>query len=444
MGTTNSQWEELMKNTMSQNLPNEIVIDILSRLPVKSIVKFKCVSKPWRSLFSDPKFIELHLNRAIAKNSHCLLVRHVVDPDEKIYSKWNKALLGDIDRLEVPLQNKGNNYLTVKSGNSMICVGRYRDHEEIYSLRNSETSEDFARLEVPGQSITNYFSIVGCGSGLVCLNEANFNGSYHSLNSFFWNPATREFRALPRYFINRFTSSLVVVGLGFAFVPMTNDYKVVRILYFIESKVHEVEVFSLNTDCWSKVDADIQCNITSQLSQAYVNGSLHWMATKRDDDGNTHYSIFSFNMVEETFGMLMLPKCCEKDLFPSHKLLTMFAGSLVVFVFNPYQLNKSCDMWVMKEYGVAKSWTKTFSIVNEVEVMIPLGIFDNGEIIMEKEKDGELYSFDPRAKQGKSLSLYQPARIVKYIESLVSPQGRDRIAGSVSAPSTSQVEAGSV
>ncbi|KAL2896571.1 hypothetical protein RDABS01_038355 [Bienertia sinuspersici] len=41
----------------------EILEEILSRLPAKSIGRFRCVSKPWRALLSQPHFIKTHLNR---------------------------------------------------------------------------------------------------------------------------------------------------------------------------------------------------------------------------------------------------------------------------------------------------------------------------------------------------------------------------------------------
>ncbi|KAI3872147.1 hypothetical protein MKW98_011639 [Papaver atlanticum] len=37
-----------------------VVCDILSRLPAKSLMRFKCVSKHWCSLIKDPYFVDLH------------------------------------------------------------------------------------------------------------------------------------------------------------------------------------------------------------------------------------------------------------------------------------------------------------------------------------------------------------------------------------------------
>ncbi|XVE68740.1 hypothetical protein DITRI_Ditri09bG0093700 [Diplodiscus trichospermus] len=41
-------------------VPIEIEKQILSRLPVKSLLRFKCVRKSWRNLIEDPSFVTMH------------------------------------------------------------------------------------------------------------------------------------------------------------------------------------------------------------------------------------------------------------------------------------------------------------------------------------------------------------------------------------------------
>ncbi|XBI13186.1 hypothetical protein VPH35_139948 [Triticum aestivum] len=45
-------------------LPNELISDILSRVPEKSVCRFRCVSTEWRALVSDPVFAAAHKSRA--------------------------------------------------------------------------------------------------------------------------------------------------------------------------------------------------------------------------------------------------------------------------------------------------------------------------------------------------------------------------------------------
>ncbi|KAG6431360.1 hypothetical protein SASPL_109439 [Salvia splendens] len=42
-------------------LPNDVIIEILTRLPVKPLLKFKCVCKSWRALISSTQFVAAHL-----------------------------------------------------------------------------------------------------------------------------------------------------------------------------------------------------------------------------------------------------------------------------------------------------------------------------------------------------------------------------------------------
>ncbi|RAL51931.1 hypothetical protein DM860_010649 [Cuscuta australis] len=65
------------------SLPEDIITDILSRIPVKSLTRFQCVSRQWRTLIKTPSFAAEHLRR----QSPCLLF------SREEYQSWDLRLL---------------------------------------------------------------------------------------------------------------------------------------------------------------------------------------------------------------------------------------------------------------------------------------------------------------------------------------------------------------
>ncbi|KAL2587273.1 hypothetical protein AAZV13_13G101900 [Glycine max] len=50
----------------------ELLLETLSWVPVKTRMRFRCVSKWWCSLVFNPTFVKLHLQRS-SKNTHILV-----------------------------------------------------------------------------------------------------------------------------------------------------------------------------------------------------------------------------------------------------------------------------------------------------------------------------------------------------------------------------------
>ncbi|OMO76098.1 hypothetical protein COLO4_25676 [Corchorus olitorius] len=63
-----------IKNTTAHQsqLPEEICMEILERLSVKSLIGFKTVCKSWKSLISTPYFIDYHFDRSAANSDKVL------------------------------------------------------------------------------------------------------------------------------------------------------------------------------------------------------------------------------------------------------------------------------------------------------------------------------------------------------------------------------------
>jgi len=53
---------------------DDLIGEIFSALPVKSVMRFRCISKSCDTLISDPVFVKLHLKRWATRNLHFLLI----------------------------------------------------------------------------------------------------------------------------------------------------------------------------------------------------------------------------------------------------------------------------------------------------------------------------------------------------------------------------------
>ena len=102
---------------MGQRVPNDIVEDILVRQSVKSLTRFRCVSKSWDSIITDPTFItrhlKLNLNQSeslISTNTHSgYLLYSTKDENSSPSSKHlctvvcnSDSTLTQISRFEIP------------------------------------------------------------------------------------------------------------------------------------------------------------------------------------------------------------------------------------------------------------------------------------------------------------------------------------------------------
>uniref|UniRef100_A0A5B6ZAI8 F-box domain-containing protein n=1 Tax=Davidia involucrata TaxID=16924 RepID=A0A5B6ZAI8_DAVIN len=373
--------------TMSDFVPPDLLIEILTKVPVKSLLRFTCVCKSWYSLITNPIFITAHLNQTIAnnkKNSRSLLLRH--------YSK--------------------------------------NDKKEHYTLHHDDETfgDKFLELEFPFKSQLGFFRIVGSCNGLLCLCDDLF-GDTHTI--ILWNPSIRKSVNLPMPSKPQWPNMFV---LGFGVNPATNDYKVVRIVYYKEYLYRykvppEVEIYTLSTGSWRSVSsaAPSYCMVEFMWSQVFVNGAVHWIAYDLRVVGGFHSLIVSFDMGNEVFGEMMLPDA----LAGQHAInlsITVLEESLAVFKYDKQIGTESCCIWVMKEYGVAESWTRMVTIDLPGALGSTVEFRKNGEVLL-STRDNMLASYDPKTQQIKDLGIHGNSRsfyVDTYIESLFLLKGQNR------------------
>ncbi|KAG5623516.1 hypothetical protein H5410_008734 [Solanum commersonii] len=123
------------------HIQEEIIMDILSRLPVKSLFLFKCVSKSWKALICEPSFKKMHHNHA--KNDKLLIERTARDRNIFFYcsslSSMSHLIVRDVqESVFVPQCVEGPyNYKIYGSCNGLFLIGI----KQKYILWNPSTRE---------------------------------------------------------------------------------------------------------------------------------------------------------------------------------------------------------------------------------------------------------------------------------------------------------------
>ncbi|XP_074284021.1 F-box/kelch-repeat protein At3g23880-like [Silene latifolia] len=205
-----------------------IIEEILTRLPIKSVLRFKSVSKQWYTTLSSSDFANAHLNKSP--------FFHPSAPVNTLFIKSGK-----------------NSYLSYTDD---PISGNFEDN--LVKL-DSELWVENKRLV-----------LTGCCNGLVCLTAISMK--YFII----WNPATRKMHKYESDGCLNLSGSVIS---GFGYSSSVDDYKYVHIVqdFRIEQCNSGVYIFSLRENKWRKIDFDH--NVIFQIGRpVIVNEKLYCVA----------------------------------------------------------------------------------------------------------------------------------------------------------------------
>ncbi|WCJ25552.1 F-box and associated interaction domains-containing protein [Euphorbia peplus] len=353
-------------------LPLEIIIDILSRLPVKPLFRLKCVCKSWLSLISNnPEFAKIHLRYATQDTT--------------------------INRYKLFLST----YPFQSIDHDDYCYGDNVVKRELrYPNPATETADDL--------------EFIGSCNGLIAI-AVNSNSNYITV----WNPTTGDSRELPAS-----TSSISgdQVFSGFGYDSHLDDYKVVRGVTYPSGGDVKMEVFNLKSDRWRSIE-DLHSNIFLNSSSISINGFMHWLVPL-ENDPNPKLGIISFDLANEKFlEMVSVPDHVTQKL-GSNSLRIQRVGENVCVCSNWY--GDCYEAWIMKRDGREILWSKWYSFGSDqlpgckywVEV---IWVAKNGKVLF--DWDGrELVVYSPEDQSSSSYDMnWDGFQGITYIETLVSP-----------------------
>jgi len=343
----------LQMTTILPTLPFELITDILSRLPVKSLMKFKCVCKPWNSLISDRKFARKHF-RMSTMNPNLIL-------KSKNYSP-------EFTHTFYPLHSIFTNFTTT-------------DGTDIKSPLHGEiTCEECIH-------------IVDSCDGIFCLTQDDCP-PYTKNIAVLWNPSIRKYKILPPLknpCTKRDGNGKSKTVYGFGYDQISDNYKVVSVFRYkcgssnngittYKTKT-QVKVHTLGTNSWRLIDGfpyGGSCKFHFG-SGKFVSGTINWLISIAGL--NTLPHILSLDLGTESYQEILQPDYGDEGVRKVNYLTFEILRDCLCFL-----RGHDCgqDIWLMKEYGNRDSWTKFATVPHMDSFMCrnPLYISEDDQVLV--------------------------------------------------------------
>ncbi|XBI23284.1 hypothetical protein VPH35_051866 [Triticum aestivum] len=325
-------------------LPDEVVMEIFSFLPAKSIGRFRSMSRSWCAELSSPSFVEFHRWRANNPNQPKLFFSANFDDeaagseDDNEASDDDEASDDSKDDDEASDDSKDDDQASDDSIDDDEASDFKEGEEASYSKddKASDSEEDddeasdsedeeyyFYSWQPSGGSFNklmenNFWRPAPLTKPLhglvlirsVCVFSHNLGGGYDVCN-----PSTGEFlhlpdTRLPLKTVERYSTThgplpcYSDIAYGFGYCSVTHQYKAVRIFsspVYIDIATTCCEVLVLGVPTWWRPTAQQppDCIVEEHNPAVFLNGYLHFLCL----DGG----IVTFSVNDETFDSLSPP-----------------------------------------------------------------------------------------------------------------------------------------
>ncbi|KAL5982908.1 hypothetical protein ACLOJK_016987 [Asimina triloba] len=306
------------KVLQSWGLPEDILFNILMRLPTLLIFDLRLVCKSWYNLITDPVFIETLLSRSNA---------------------------GLIFQVQISSSSYLTNFMEIKHGELWV---------------------HYLGLDCPGR-------IRGSCNGLILLESM--------LNIFVFNPMTNQQTMLPPSDMPyKYPLSFEIYGFGYN--SRTKEYKVVHICeYKKKMSPHPLacEITTVGSGSWREINGPF-FGLAELHVPVSANGVLHW-ATERDyiismDVGNEKFCRTPFpNCSRKCYYLLDLS---ESLSFADHTL----PFQIDVWVLKDLNKGEWIKQYSVSVERFANFLSKDWTWNGTLDQVVILGSFLNGEIII--------------------------------------------------------------
>lgn len=345
-------------------LEEELVLEILLRLPAESVIQSKLVCKRWYTLIKDSAFAtrHFHYSTTIVPSSTTTLLLTGPGALAKAY---------------------------------VICT-----------LTNQDVGHhggDVMNYVVEEESKPpHYLFVTSHCNGIFMVSLVPFVGTI------LWNPTIKEVKLLPspRYY--------PVHGEGFGYDSKANEYKVVSIPSYCSCKA---EIYTMSSNCWREIEMPIDIGHKTP-EHVYCKGVCYWLTLNVQDK----ITLLWFDMSDEKFGTIELPLSANETegLYVKINRLVLRNDTIVLLSYPRVFPTASIaiEMWVLN----GCCWTK-LETIGPLSLSIAMAFWKSDELLF-KDGNRELVSYNLRTKKIRNISfgteLTSFAGAYPYVKSLVS------------------------
>lgn len=306
-------------------IPLDLLIEILTRLPVTSVMRFKCISKLWSNLFYSRYFC----------NRFLMMVPSPAQP--RLY---------------------------------MSLVDKSEDSKSLLLSSAPATSPSFLVLD---QDLTvsdmggHYLRVL---RGFICFTVY--------LKARIYNPSTRQLVILPPISDSDIIAEEDVFGILFFIChdPVNDQYKLLCTITALSDHDYmgkirsEQWVFLLEAGCtWKRVAEEFQPHLPLLL-ELNMNGVLYYSAWTDMDT----CVLVSFDARSEEFSMIQVP-CKAGDVLDRRKRRVTqidHGGKVAVLDTTYLKENGTVDLWIVEDWR-KKEWSRKTLVLKPSQMHLVIG-----------------------------------------------------------------------
>ncbi|GLU15700.1 hypothetical protein SLE2022_321700 [Rubroshorea leprosula] len=319
----------------------DLIVDILSRLPVKDLLRFRCVSKTFRSLIDSSDFVKLHLNRSVTSHTNHTLILSKHD-----LRVADLASLNSFSRLQHPLMGDDLNILG--SCNGLLCISNILDDMAVWNLSMKKY------IILPSLSLGSYDLYV-------------FGFGYDSVND--------------DYKVVRITQSGGKEGKP------------------LES---EVKVLSMGRKGWRRIEDIPYVLPCPGANGVFASGSLHWVVSYKDEPSDENV-IVALDVGLEEYREVPQPEYTDNKKFRLDVgvlggclcLMANYLSHVDLWVMREYGVKESWS----KLLSLACD-----DVVGSLRSMKPLAYSRSGDQVLLEQDNTNLVWYDLKMKKAKNVS----------------------------------------